>query len=262
MRTLQDRLKDTKIQFVSISVDPKYDTPEVLDRYAKANGAQPGRWHFLTGPRDYTYALINDRFHLPVSEATKEAMDRGDEMVLHSDRLVLVDRGNRVVNYYSSEDADKVKDLIERARRLDAAAWVRRLPAVNAALNGTCVVFLLMGWGFIRNFKPVPHIACMIAALTVSAAFLTCYLIYHFQVGSMPFRGVGWTRHVYYTVLLSHTVLAAAVVPMLAITITRAVRKRYPEHARFSRTTFPVWLYVSITGVLIYMMLYQLPAPG
>jgi uncharacterized membrane protein YozB (DUF420 family) len=92
-----------------------------------------------------------------------------------------------------------------------------------------------------------------------SAVFLTCYLIYHFQVGSVPFRGVGPIRVVYFTILLSHTVLAIVTVPLVALTLTRALRRRFDRHARIARLTFPIWLYVAITGVVIYGMLYQLP---
>lgn len=264
MRGLQDRLKDTGVHLVSISVDPEHDTPEVLARYAQANGAEPGRWHYLTAPRDVSYPFIRERFHLGLAEATKEAIDRGSEAIIHSDRLVLVDRGNRVVNYYSSadEESHRIDDLIQRARQLDAANWVRSLPAVNATLNGSCLVLLLLGWAGIRSARTRAHIGCMVAALAVAAAFLSCYLVYHAQVGSVPFRGLGLTRTVYFTVLLSHTVLAAAMVPMIAITLVRAVRKRFDSHVRLARVTLPIWLYVSLTGVLIYVMLYRLPVAG
>ena len=98
----------------------------------------------------------------------------------------------------------------------------------------------------------------MAAAVAVSALFLGCYLVYHARVGSVPFRGAGPIRVVYFTVLLSHTTLAAAVVPMVVLTLVRAIRGRYAKHARSARLAFPVWLYVSVTGVLIYLMLYQM----
>ena len=100
----------------------------------------------------------------------------------------------------------------------------------------------------------------MTAAIAVSALFLGCYLVYHYHVGSVPFRGVGPIRVAYLSILLSHTVLAVAVVPMILLTVYRAVRGRFAEHARVARVTFPVWMYVSITGVVVYWMLYRMPA--
>ena len=142
-------------------------------------------------------------------------------------------------------------------------AWVRRLPAVNATLNGTCALLLALGWVLIRAGNVRGHAATMIACVAVSALFLACYLVYHFQVGSVPFRGVGPVRLVYFTILLSHTLLATfGVVPLVALTLTRALRRRFDRHARIARVTFPIWMYVSVTGVVIYLMLYQLPAPA
>lgn len=259
MRGLQDKLGGSNVGLVSISVDPAHDTPEVLARYAESNGADPQRWWFLTGPRDYVYDLILKRFRLPIAESTAADLERGAEAVLHSDRLVLVDRGNRVVGYYSSDEADGLVELLDRAQTLDTGRWVRRLPAVNAMLNSSCALALMVGWILIRTGRTRGHIASMVTALVVSALFLTCYLIYHFQVGSVPFRGTGPVRSVYFTILLSHTILAAAVVPLVVMTVIRAVRQQYAAHASLARITFPIWLYVSITGVVIFLMLYHLP---
>jgi protein SCO1/2/putative membrane protein len=268
MRSLQDRLTTSDIRLVSISVDPQRDTPEVLSEYARTYGADPDRWSFLTGSRDEIYELILKRFLLPVSEATAEELAGGSEAILHSDRLVLVDRGNRVAGYYSSNDADAIKELIERASLLDSAgatsgarSWVRRLPDLNAVLNSVCALLLVGGWSLIRSGRSRGHMICMISAVIVSAAFLTSYLIYHFQVGSVPFRGVGPIRSLYFTILLSHTILAAAMVPLVVLTLVTAIRRRFESHTRYSRVLFPIWLYVSITGVVIYLMLYQLPMP-
>ena len=102
------------------------------------------------------------------------------------------------------------------------------------------------------------HRACMLSAFGCSTLFLISYLIYHFHVGSMPFKGQGWIRAVYFTILLSHTILAAAVVPLALVTLSRALKNRFPAHKRIARWTFPVWLYVSVTGVVVYVMLYKL----
>jgi uncharacterized membrane protein YozB (DUF420 family) len=131
-------------------------------------------------------------------------------------------------------------------------------PAINAALNGTSAVLLLVGRGFIMRGRMAAHRAVMITALISSTLFLISYLYYHAHVGSVHFEGEGWSRPLYYTILLTHTVLAAAIVPMVIITLNRALRERFDRHRAIARWTFPLWLYVSVTGVVIYVMLYHL----
>jgi protein SCO1/2 len=260
MKGLQGRLAGTGIQLVSLSVDPDHDSPSVLADYARRFGADAGRWWFLTGPKADVYEMILRRFHLPVEESSAADQAQGAEAVSHSARLALVDRGNRVVGYFSAGDAEDLRLLEGRARQLDGS-WVRRLPAVNATLNGTAAVLLMLGWSLIRRGRVRAHATCMVLALTVSALFLACYLVYHYQVGSVPFRGVGPVRIVYFTILLSHTVLAVTIVPLVATTLMRAVRRQFAEHALIARITFPIWVYVSVTGVIIYFLLYQLDVP-
>ncbi len=260
MKTLQQPLGDAGVKLVSLSVDPDFDTPAVLTQYANGLGADPDRWWFLTGPRDAVVSLIIDKFHLPLSrnDAADLSTDARAEAVQHSPRLVLVDRGNKVVGFFDSDDPEAVKALLAMARR--KASWARQLPAVNAGLNGSCAILLLLGWTFILTRNVKAHAVCQISAVAVSAVFLACYLVYHFEVGSVAFRGVGWTKSVYLTILLSHTLLATfGVVPLVGLTLLRAVRREFPRHAAIARVTFPIWLYVSITGVVIYWMLYQLP---
>jgi uncharacterized membrane protein YozB (DUF420 family) len=133
------------------------------------------------------------------------------------------------------------------------------LPTLNAILNAVAAAFLLTGWALIRRGRMRAHRAAMLAALACSVAFLTSYLIYHFQVGSVRFQGTGAIRTVYLTILLTHTVLAAAVPFLAAITLTRALRRHFPRHRAIARWTLPIWLYVSVTGVVVYWMLYRLP---
>jgi uncharacterized membrane protein YozB (DUF420 family) len=135
---------------------------------------------------------------------------------------------------------------------------VTDLPALNATLNAISTVLLLTGYVFIRRGERQKHKACMIAALVTSTLFLTSYVIYHAQVGSVPFTGTGWIRTVYFAVLIPHVILAAAIVPPVLITVSRALSAKYDKHRRIARWTLPVWLYVSITGVIVYLMLYQL----
>ena len=135
---------------------------------------------------------------------------------------------------------------------------VSDLPALNATLNSISTILLITGWVFIRRGDRARHRACMIAALITSALFLTSYVIYHLQVGSVPFTGTGWIRTVYFAVLIPHVILAAAIVPPILITASRGLSAKYDKHRRIARWTLPLWLYVSITGVIVYLMLYQM----
>jgi uncharacterized membrane protein YozB (DUF420 family) len=135
---------------------------------------------------------------------------------------------------------------------------VADLPGLNAALNATSAVLLAAGYGFIRTGRRSAHRNCMLAALLSSSLFLVSYLVYHAQVGSVPFGGRGILRAVYFAILLSHTLLAVAIVPLVLVTLVRALRERFSAHRRIARVTLPLWAYVSVTGVVIYWMLYRL----
>jgi uncharacterized membrane protein YozB (DUF420 family) len=132
------------------------------------------------------------------------------------------------------------------------------LPSLNAGLNATSVFLILLGFVLIRQGAWTGHALCMCAALGTSALFLVSYLTYHYFHGATPFPGEGWTRPAYFTLLISHTVLAAVVLPMVLVSLYHALRSRFEKHVRIARVTFPVWLYVSFTGVLIYWILYRL----
>ena len=132
------------------------------------------------------------------------------------------------------------------------------LPTVNATLNTISAVLLSVGFLMIRLRKIVAHRNCMIAAFVVSGLFLTSYLIYHYHAGSTPFEGSGWIRFVYFTVLIPHIILAASILPLALITLYFALRKRFTKHRRIARWTLPIWLYVSLTGIIVYWMLYHL----
>jgi len=135
---------------------------------------------------------------------------------------------------------------------------VTDLPALNATLNASSTVLLITGYVFIRRGDRRKHKACMIAALVMSALFLTSYVIYHAQVGSVPFTRTGWIRTAYFAVLIPHVILAAAIVPPILITASRGLSAKYDKHRRIARWTLPLWLYVSVTGVIVYLMLYQM----
>jgi putative membrane protein len=137
-------------------------------------------------------------------------------------------------------------------------AELSSLPALNALLNGTSAVLLLVGRKLIRRKRMQAHRLMMLTALCTSAAFLASYLYYHAHVGSVHFQGHGWARQLYFSILVSHTILAVIIVPLVLVTLSRALRARYALHRAIARWTFPLWMYVSVTGVVIYLMLYKL----
>jgi uncharacterized membrane protein YozB (DUF420 family) len=138
------------------------------------------------------------------------------------------------------------------------------LPIVNACLNGLSAVFLSSGFYFIRRKNQTAHRHCMIAAFVTSTLFLACYLTYHGYLayylhrGPTVFKEPGWFRPIYLTILLTHTALAVVIVPMVLVTLTRALRQRFDSHRKIARWTWPLWMYVSVTGVVIYLLLYQI----
>ena len=134
---------------------------------------------------------------------------------------------------------------------------VRDLPGVNAALNATATLLLLLGWRLIRARRVEAHRRAMLGALACSTLFLVSYLVYHFEAGSVRFPGTGTARAVYLAILASHTLLAAALPVLVAVTVSRALARRFDRHRRIARVTLPVWLYVSVTGVVVYWMLYR-----
>jgi putative membrane protein len=135
---------------------------------------------------------------------------------------------------------------------------VADLPAINATLNGISAILLTIGWVLISKRRIEQHRKVMLSAFATSTVFLICYVIYHANVGSRPFTGQGPIRVVYFTILITHIILAAATLPLALITLSRALRSRFDHHRRIARWTLPIWLYVSVTGVIVYVMLYQM----
>ncbi len=138
------------------------------------------------------------------------------------------------------------------------ADYVSYLPHLNALLNGTSALLLFSGYGFIRARNVIAHRACQITALIVSLLFLASYLTYHYHHGTTRFQGTGFVRPLYFTILTSHTILAIVIVPLVALSFYRAFRGDFIRHRRIARITLPLWLYVSVTGVIVYLMLYQI----
>lgn len=133
--------------------------------------------------------------------------------------------------------------------------------ALNAILNGTSAVLLTAGYTAIRSGKISLHKKFMISAFAVSSAFLVSYLLYHYRVGHVVFQGQGWIRPVYFVLLTSHTILAIVIVPMIIVTLRRAWREQFDKHRLIARWTLPLWFYVSVTGVIVYLLVYQIYAP-
>ena len=130
-------------------------------------------------------------------------------------------------------------------------------PALNATLNGISAVLLATGRYLISRHRIAAHRACMIAAVVASALFLACYLFFHYEAGNIRFLGHGWARPLYFTILISHVTLAIVIVPLAIITLTRGLQARYDRHRAIARWTWPLWMYVSVSGVIVYFMLYQ-----
>lgn len=249
MKKLQDDLP-RGVYLVSISVDPEYDAPSILKRYASAYGADPERWKFLTGKEDAIYRLAREGLHM---DARKRKEETG-WTITHDEHFALVDREGRIRGYYDMQDRRELAELREHAGLLTVGR-VGRFPHLNVGLNALTALFLVVGWWFARAGRFGAHRGCMLSALVTSAWFLTAYLVYHANFGSKPYEGPG--RPVYLGILLSHTILAIAVVPLALVTLVRALRGRFDRHRRIARWTLPVWLYVSVTGILVYGFLYM-----
>lgn len=341
MMELQRRVirKNDDVMFVTMSVDPKYDTPEVMREYSEIYEPQRDRWKFVTGDQQQTYELIVKNFGLLVSENLGKRRRPGFE-VAHSDRAVLVNADGIPVGSFvmtSASDMTRLERILagkeefpepgplmtkedaelalngppaekeppaendttvtdtpaadtdnepnngstqdqkpspkkpETAAEINAAidkalpGWVKRLPSINAALNGIATLLLLFGYAAIRRQQKEKHRNLMISAFVMSAAFLACYLIYHYQLGQhtdahgRKFSGEGVWKAVYFAILIPHVILAVFV-PFLAIQVFRhAFAERWDKHKRLAKITFPIWLFVSVTGIVVYGMLYHWP---
>jgi protein SCO1/2/putative membrane protein len=249
-----------EVRFVSFSVDPSHDTPERLARWVATMGLSREGWDWLSGTSEEEVQAIARGFLLPVGRSGDERME-----ILHSEKFVLVDQYGRIRRQVPVVDGrtmgkrtEEILQLEEDARRLAGERYlpVTKLPAVNAGLNGASGLLLLVGFCFIRARRVGAHRACMLAALGSSTLFLVSYLTAHYYLGSTPYSGQGWMRTAYFGILLSHTVLAALIVPLAMVTVFRAFRADFERHRAIARWTFPLWLYVSVTGVVIYFMLY------
>lgn len=279
LRQLQDELKRTKVMLVNFSAAPAFDSQATLRQLADSLGADPERWLFLTAEgsqgQEMMRQLLRESFH---GDLLENPNAEPGLRVSHPNRLYLIDRRGAVRGSYACVEELLGPDdwptgvfqvnpvEVERLRAdaealyagpLGRAIKLSWLPTFNAVLNGTSGLLLVIGYLLIRRRLVTGHAACMLSAVGVSALFLASYLYYHAYHGATPFAGQGWTRPVYFGILLSHTILAIVVVPLVAITLYRAWRRRFDRHRRIARWTLPIWLYVSVTGVLVYLFLYH-----
>jgi protein SCO1/2/putative membrane protein len=279
LQQLQHELRRTHIELVTFSAAPAFDSPETLCRLADSLEANPQRWLFLTTSGDQgqelVRAFIRQSFH---GDLVENPDAEPGQRVAHPNRLYLIDRTGVVRGSYSvvEELLDqehrpsglfKVNPAEVERLRADAEAlyagplgrWIKLswLPTFNAILNGSSGVLLVIGYVLIRRRRVTPHVVAMLTAVGVSALFLASYLYYHAYHGATPFTGQGWVRPAYFALLLSHTILAVVVVPLVFITLYQAWRRRFDRHRRIARWTLPIWLYVSVTGVLVYLFLYH-----
>lgn len=280
MRRLQDELADRRdVRLVTFTVDPERDNPEELKRYADGHGADPERWLFLTGSEEQIDQLLRS-VYLRAGKAT-----RGN--VEHSQHLLVIDRhgdmrgaylGIRRMTGDTAADDKELQDDLRRLKRQvnrllepELPAWLPRdFPAFNAALNGLSAVLILLAYSAIRLRRIRLHGTLMLTAILISTLFLTSYLFYHLvvkegrptrfadQAPDAPAR-VGM---LYLAILSTHTVLAIPAAPLVLWTAYQGLRFRVQPHVRLARWVYPLWLYVSVTGVIVYWMLYRLyPSP-
>jgi protein SCO1/2/putative membrane protein len=265
MQKLQ-QLYRGKSDFALVSIDLLDVSLPTLKEFADDHEADPDQWLFLTGPQE----KVHDIVRLGFFNMVLPRQDRiAGELVDHSTYLVLVDAQGTMVGFVNGVEpgaAETLKEEIDRLRvrrRLNERIPITGadLPWFNALLNSSCTVLLLLGWILIRLRFETLHKIVMLLALAVSMLFLSSYLFYHFvvlEMESMRFRGEGTVRYVYFTILLSHTILAIVVAP-LALTITvQGLRDARSIHVKMARWTLPMWLYVSVTGVVVYWMLYRM----
>lgn len=287
----RNRSEPHPVRFVTITIDPAHDTLELIQEQAKIFGANPDQWLFLTGEKEAIYELIRHGFKV----SAWEQFNAGAGMEFaHDMHLLHVDEEGHIRGRYESLDQTELVTLrrvlqgeIPTPRRHQPASiekqqaeahlaapgrvdplsklpsWAQRLPATNAALNALATLLLLNGFFAIKAKRPKLHKMLMLYAFATSVVFLGCYLSYHWALhtytGEHGKKFVGGPRitQVYYAILISHVILAAAVPVLASMTIWKGLHEQWESHRRWARVTFPIWLYVSITGVVIYGMLYH-----
>ena len=269
--SLLDVVEGSGVRIVSFSVDPEFDTPERLREYARQYSIpDDGTWLFLTGEREAMESFLRGGLGIPLARSEDAAIEYW-AAITHGTRLPVVDPQGRIAGWYEvsrgalggddpGDVAGAIDLLARRALALSRRQAASRLPAVNASLNALATVLLLLGWMAIRRRRRELHARLMMSAFATSSLFLCCYLYYHLVVqrvtGPVRYGGAGWRKAAYLTMLASHVLLAIVNLPMVLRTLWLAHQKDWERHRRMARRTFPIWLYVSVTGVLVYLALY------
>ncbi len=281
-------LEGTPVRVISFSLDPEVDTAAELQEYADLFGADPERWLFVRSEtEEQMHRFMNEGLLVPVVRDSTEAAP--GLAITHATRMPVVDREGRVAGWYELRDPAQGEDgadldeaervltdryglIVARARALAGLDYQwplpgrSRLPLVNASLNGVAFLLLVAGLAAIVSGRKKLHEALMKAAFVVSAAFLSCYLYYHFAVlpisgGPTKFNGEGAAKAAYLLMLLTHVVLAVVNLPMVLRVFWLAHKEDWDRHKRLARWTLPIWMYVSLTGVLVYLVLYPFNPP-
>ncbi|MGF1582140.1 MAG: DUF420 domain-containing protein [Gemmataceae bacterium] len=288
MADLAKQLSDiTDVVMLSITLNPGKDTPKRLAAFGQLVEADPEKWLLLTGTESEVDRVSQEVFAQGVKRPSlKTASDHLEpksgtpadgapepnttepspsaNQIGHSFRMLLVNHEGQIVGYV---DARKEQEVARVRERVVGLVQVKRLesgyyfPSLNAGLNALSGLFLLVGYLAIRNRKIALHKVCMLSAVGVSAVFLGCYVYYHFGIRTgepTRYLGLGWMKTGYFTILLSHTVLAMVVAPLALVTAYLGIRDKLSRHVRVARWTLPLWAYVSVTGVIVYVMLYHL----
>ncbi len=269
MARLHADLAGSDVRLVSYSADPAHDSVDKLKVFAASQQADADRWWFLTGAKDQVRALAEKSFLVSLIEDVSLPIG---QHVTHSNRLFVVDREGQIlgdgVEVVKRDTPDGPFRIDERAlrrvllRALDEErGWpiqLAELPLLNASLNGTAASLLLVGWVFIRAGWRRAHGTTMALAVATSAVFLASYLYYHHVVGDTKFEGPQAWRTFYLILLASHVILAIVTVPLVLLTVWKAVRRQWDGHRRLARWTLPIWFYVSVTGIFVYLLLYRI----
>jgi protein SCO1/2/putative membrane protein len=278
-RTMSDLqrqlLKVPGVLLVTFTVDPEHDQPTELTAYANAFEADPNRWLFLTGSEKVIYDLMEKGLRVPRPARPPGEAGKPRPDVEHSTRLVVVDANGRVQGYFEGIEDKRMPDSkvafeanLRRLRDLVEHLSLFNFPAFNASLNAVSALLLVLGYTAIRARKERLHAACMLTALVVSVVFLASYLYYHIAIkqgeptrfSEKALYAPPWAAYAYYGILGSHTLLAVVAAPMALVVAWLGLRGRLRAHVRLARWTWPIWLYVSVTGVVVYWMLYRLYA--
>jgi cytochrome oxidase Cu insertion factor (SCO1/SenC/PrrC family)/uncharacterized membrane protein YozB (DUF420 family) len=250
MAQLQKMIPDKRVKLVMISIDPRRDTPDVLKAKLAELGADESRWSFLTGE----VATI-----LRVQRELKLAHGSETEL-MHSDRFLLFDKSSMMVRRFDPTQDDELQMLAEASMYLaNEQGRAHVLPLVNSFFNATSALLLIVGFVFIRSGNWKAHATCMVGALVSSSAFLVGYLLNQFLHGTrssgLPSGGI---KVAYLIMLFSHMVLAIVMLPMILLTLSRVLAKKWDQHRKIARPTLAIWIYVSVTGVLVYVALYHI----